>query len=213
MKEKLFFIIFFFLNVIIACQKEIVVPLADFEVGDYNLYKYQYFVGSSIYFSNKSKYAENYMWNFGDNSISTDENPEHIYKTHGLFKVELIAKNNQSEDKKIIDIEVLPERFVLLTSVKKWKLVGKKQYGEKVDLTSCDKSIRLSFTTNYEYIMESIDNSNCISSYKEKWYIGNENIIYESTGIGSWFGHDFYLTDKILILKMPHNYEFVLEPE
>jgi gliding motility-associated-like protein len=45
----------------------------------------------AIKFINQSKYADNFRWQFDDNSTSSSENPAHRYLDTGLYKVLLIA--------------------------------------------------------------------------------------------------------------------------
>jgi len=48
-----------------------------------------------IQFNNLSEFADNYLWNFGDETMpSSLENPEHEFNTMGFFDVELKAKND-----------------------------------------------------------------------------------------------------------------------
>lgn len=47
--------------------------------------------GSSISFTNCSKNATSYKWNFGDGGSSTDTSPTHTFNTVGSFLVELTA--------------------------------------------------------------------------------------------------------------------------
>jgi gliding motility-associated-like protein len=58
-------------------------PIASF---NYNLNEIP-----SVKFSNQSRYADNYHWQFGDNSSGSSENPIHEYLDTGLYKVTLIA--------------------------------------------------------------------------------------------------------------------------
>ncbi|MEM7550565.1 MAG: PKD domain-containing protein [Bacteroidota bacterium] len=46
-----------------------------------------------VTFSNTSNFADSYLWNFGDRSTSTDENPFHIYSNPGRYTVTLTASN------------------------------------------------------------------------------------------------------------------------
>ena len=48
-------------------------------------------VGVPTYFTNQSSNATNYLWDFGDNSTSTDENPVYTYDTAGTYTVTLQA--------------------------------------------------------------------------------------------------------------------------
>lgn len=50
--------------------------------------------GSTVSFSNTSADATSYIWNFGDLSNSTEENPTHTYANDGVYTVTLSATNN-----------------------------------------------------------------------------------------------------------------------
>ncbi|MDX1913268.1 MAG: PKD domain-containing protein [Saprospiraceae bacterium] len=50
--------------------------------------------GSEVSFINSSVDATSYVWNFGDGSTSTEENPTHTYAEDGVYNVSLAATNN-----------------------------------------------------------------------------------------------------------------------
>ncbi len=50
--------------------------------------------GSTASFTNTSINATSYIWNFGDGSNSTEENPNHTYLNDGVYTVTLTAINN-----------------------------------------------------------------------------------------------------------------------
>ncbi|MFK8038116.1 MAG: DUF4886 domain-containing protein [Crocinitomicaceae bacterium] len=47
--------------------------------------------GGQVTFNNTSQHAYEYSWSFGDNSMSTDENPVHNYAANGSYNVTLTA--------------------------------------------------------------------------------------------------------------------------
>lgn len=49
--------------------------------------------GLKIDFTNTSKNADSYSWDFGDGSLSTEQNPSHTYAAAGIYKVKLTATN------------------------------------------------------------------------------------------------------------------------
>lgn len=51
-----------------------------------------------VSFINTSENAQDFVWDFGDGSISTDPNPKHKYRSSGEYKVKLIALNEQETD-------------------------------------------------------------------------------------------------------------------
>jgi gliding motility-associated-like protein len=64
-------------------------PDADFEVKP----KLVYIPGGILYTSNRSFDATSYEWDFGDGATSTSPEPEHRYKSEGVYDITLIAKN------------------------------------------------------------------------------------------------------------------------
>ena len=49
---------------------------------------------SLVNFHDLSVDADNYLWDFGDGSTSTNVNPSHIYNTPGIFNIKLVTKSN-----------------------------------------------------------------------------------------------------------------------
>ena len=57
-------------------------PVADFEYAG---------MGLTIDFTNTSTNATSYLWDFGDGSTSTENNPSHTYTDAGTYQVSLLA--------------------------------------------------------------------------------------------------------------------------
>ena len=55
-------------------------------------------VGLQVQFTNSSTNSNQYLWNFGDGTYSTQPNPVHDYTNTGIYMVQLIAKNSCSAD-------------------------------------------------------------------------------------------------------------------
>lgn len=53
---------------------------------------------ASVSFINNAIFADQYSWNFGDGSASTNSNPTHQYSKDGTYEVRLIASNDCSAD-------------------------------------------------------------------------------------------------------------------
>lgn len=63
--------------------------------------------GLTVTFTNASKDAEEYEWNFGDGSLlSKEANPVHNYEKAGTYSVVLTAKNKAGENKMTEQIEL-----------------------------------------------------------------------------------------------------------
>ncbi|MCB0762282.1 MAG: gliding motility-associated C-terminal domain-containing protein [Flavobacteriales bacterium] len=71
------------------------ITIADFNAPN------QYCANAPVPFSNSSTFAQNYSWDFGDNSSSSTTNPFHAYQQPGIYDVTLVALHpgtcNQSD--------------------------------------------------------------------------------------------------------------------
>ncbi len=59
-------------------------------------------------FYNKSQYATNFFWNFGDGLGSTDIDPTHIYQDSGRYQITLNAICNGDTASSVMQVDVLP---------------------------------------------------------------------------------------------------------
>jgi PKD repeat protein len=66
----------------------------------------------TVYFSNTSTNATSWLWNFGDGTISTVQNPSHIYSTAGDYTVKLIASGAVNTDSTLQILHVLNQPTV-----------------------------------------------------------------------------------------------------
>lgn len=87
-----------------ACKDETVTPKASFtyEVD-----------GLKVTFTNTSKDATAYAWDFGDGGTSTDKDPVHTYAKDGAYTVKLTAKNG-SESKTYTEEISLTKPLIVL---------------------------------------------------------------------------------------------------
>jgi PKD repeat protein/spore germination protein YaaH len=53
-----------------------------------------YLPAANVVFFNNSESSNSFLWNFGDDSVSTDQSPWHQYANAGIYTVTLIAYNN-----------------------------------------------------------------------------------------------------------------------
>jgi len=78
-----------------SCKKDSPAPTIAPPNASFTLNSSSSFAPDTVVFSNNSKNATNYLWDFGDGStISTLENPTHIYTNRGAYTVKLTAKNS-----------------------------------------------------------------------------------------------------------------------
>ena len=86
------------------------IPIADFSFTGYN---------STYTFHNQSKYATAYLWDFGDGTTSTDENPKHKLYYDIDNTITLTATNSVGVTKKV---KVIKKNFGagLIITVRPW---------------------------------------------------------------------------------------------
>ena len=67
-------------------------------------------VGHEVFFTNDSRNAKKFEWDFGDGYISNDKNPVHIYTATGTFEVKLtaISKSGLSDEATLILDVMIP---------------------------------------------------------------------------------------------------------
>lgn len=53
--------------------------------------------GTAVLFTNNSSFGDTYLWEFGDDSTSTEENPVHVYAEDGSYDVTLTVTNECGE--------------------------------------------------------------------------------------------------------------------
>jgi PKD repeat protein len=104
MKIYIYHLVFLFtLGLFTSCNKTTISsPEASFDNSPYNDIK----AGMKITFTNTSKNATEYLWDFGDGNSSNTENPTHTYLKSGSYNVLLTAKNASSSDIETITIAV-----------------------------------------------------------------------------------------------------------
>ena len=65
-------------------------------------------IGEPFTFTNNSTNgAVSYLWNFGDGSTSTDENPVYAYDSEGIFSITLTAFNQNGCDSSVTEVNLI----------------------------------------------------------------------------------------------------------
>jgi len=87
-------------------------PLVDYEViKGSDAFSYE--------FKNKSANYKSLEWRFGDDSLSSEDSPKHIYLTTGLFEVNLKGVSETGAmGRKLIKLNIHPDSVVKLTATK-----------------------------------------------------------------------------------------------
>jgi PGF-pre-PGF domain-containing protein len=92
------------LNIIVQEEQiqEKILPVADFDANPTG--------GSaplSVHFTDRSQNANEWNWNFGDGNVSTEQHPVNTYYSPGTYTVNLIVKNPNGTNSKLVTITVL----------------------------------------------------------------------------------------------------------
>jgi len=98
---KQLIILFLALVFFLSCEKDNLQPAAikacfTYQLGETN--------PKEVYFLNCSEYATSYIWDFGDGTNSTEEEPIHIYEGYFPFYVKLIVYNESGSDSVFIEV-------------------------------------------------------------------------------------------------------------
>lgn len=73
----------------------------------------------SFEFKNKSTNFKNLEWRFGDDSVSTEDSPKHVYLTTGTFEVNLKAISETGANaRKLVKINIRPDDVVKISTEK-----------------------------------------------------------------------------------------------
>ncbi|WP_292381693.1 PKD domain-containing protein [Methanosarcina sp. UBA289] len=62
-----------------------------------------------VQFTDLSKNATKWVWDFGDGSGSTKQNPTHTYSSAGIYTVSLTVSNSNGTDSKLATVNVVPK--------------------------------------------------------------------------------------------------------
>jgi hypothetical protein len=92
-------ILFLFALSVWACSEK---PVACFEAQIENVEVFQ-----AVHFQNCSSDSDQYEWDFGDGTISTDVNPVHSFSDTGLFQVQLRAISDYGGNEDLFSQEIL----------------------------------------------------------------------------------------------------------
>lgn len=68
----------------------------------------------SVVFTNLSQNATDYIWDLGNNNISTNINEEYVYTESGEFVIKLVSKNNYCSDTSYKTVKVLSNHNIFI---------------------------------------------------------------------------------------------------
>lgn len=80
------------------------------------------------HFTNTSKDAASYLWDFGDGTTSSEKNPIHKYSGKGIYKVVLTAKGNGKTDTYTNNVTVVAPTNCYITGIIYEKIPKNNEY-------------------------------------------------------------------------------------
>ena len=154
---KLLLSIILLMSLFLSCEKEEEAGIKPTACFTYS-HNYTSALGpiqgkDSVVFENCSENANSYLWNFGDGTTSTEENPIHIYDQNMPTIVSLTAFNGSDSD-------------ILIDTIGYWSIVYKPNiyiYPEE----TIDLCVSLSFPKGGNIITS-------IPQYSDGWYVSVE---------------------------------------
>lgn len=84
-----------------SCEKDDVQPTAITACFTYQIDETNH---KEVHFFNCSAYATSYLWDFGDGTTSTEEEPVHVYDGDFPFLASLVACNENGSDTVFLDV-------------------------------------------------------------------------------------------------------------
>ena len=126
-------------------------------------------VGDTIYFSNCSQEADEYLWDFGDTQTSTDAEPFHIYTGPGNYEIKLVAMNDGVQVETVEAINVTADLGYIINAGN-WS-------GDKSTISAYDKYSDQVINGYYKSVngVDIVSNIQFAYHYNNKIYLlGNE---------------------------------------
>lgn len=116
-------VLFLFAGALFSCEKDqptnitdegpVINPIANFQViKDPN-------DAFSYSFKNLSSKYEKLEWRFGDDTLSTEDSPSHVYLATGKYQVDLKTfSSTGAVTRKLVDLNIVPDSVAKITAVK-----------------------------------------------------------------------------------------------
>ncbi len=115
-------VLLLFAGALASCEKDQPVHIEDTATIVNPFASYDVIKGDDAFsfeFKNNSKNYSKLEWRFGDDSLSTTENPKHVYLSTGKFQVDLKTFSaDGAVTRKLTDINIIPDSVAKITAVK-----------------------------------------------------------------------------------------------
>ncbi|PHN06266.1 PKD domain-containing protein [Flavilitoribacter nigricans] len=129
-----------FLLVFPGCEKEAVVepPTAGI---------FRSIVGKQVAFTALTLHADEWLWDFGDGSTSTEQNPVHVYGSGGVYNITLTASNGMGSANATTQVSLDLSPIEMLTgganapNGKTWKISAAHSEHDAIALANADFTV------------------------------------------------------------------------
>jgi len=111
----------------------------------------------TVNFASTSSNADNFQWDFGDGSTSTDENPWHIFNAAGSFEVSLKVTNSDGSDETTSSVTIKDPTILAFEVLKSGTeetipACGIIVFDNSTDFQNIENPVAVGFTDNDGYI-------------------------------------------------------------
>lgn len=164
--------------------------------------------GLTVTFSNVSKDADTYAWEFGDGQVSDQKDPVHTYAAAGTYTVKLTAKNAGGENSMTENIELKAKAFKITIdgNFDDWKDVPADLLAEaKVDeMAVYEELYKMRFVSDASYVYFYMEfNADPEAVHPIDMMIDTDGA--EGTGMSTWLWANSGV--EILIEGFPRQFE------
>ena len=105
----------------IACEKDRIIPVDNTEVGERPFVDYEIVANEDPFtfeFKNKSSNFKTLEWRFGDDSLSTEPSPTHLFLSDGRYEVVMTATSESgAKAKKLVVLTIDASKFASVVAV------------------------------------------------------------------------------------------------
>lgn len=168
---------------ILSCKKSTQKPspVADFSYSGAGL------APSNVVFTNNSINAITYLWDFGDNTTSTQASPFHVYKKGGVYTVSLTANNEGLTNKISKTVNIQSPTSLKITSIKLLAMPFTNSSGAGWDNNGTGPDPYCLFTDNNDVALLTGNTFNDITSISSSGLIWNITPSYQITNLSATY--------------------------
>jgi PKD repeat protein len=182
-----------FASVLISCEKDQVIVQDPLSSEKLPLVDYSIVPGDDPFtfkFENKSTGYQKVEWRFGDDTLSTELSPSHVYLAPGRYQVDLQAFNSEAGvSRKLVDINIIADSVVKVTATKTGVLNQ-----VKFNLASKAKIVSAHWTFNDVTPAATSESLNPVKDYEPGSF--NSFSVTVTTDKGSVITFDKYATSE-----------------